>query len=827
MIRRSTQDFQYIKHKINKQNVKCASLKNRLVFLLKCRTHKIIPTFISNSLKSIMYIFRSNKLITPITNKLKYILLNLSIQETISNIRTAESTQRENINALRNSQASNRDIRYLINNLKSDQMDKRKQKQGKLYNKFINLHNEAIKHSSINFENKSDWVVNLSNYEIPHYVNKAISLGPNFIFHESSFNKIAENIIIDTEHIINDTINDSECKNNIRNKINLLLTKQMYKSKTTILSPADNASLNLLKLSKHFLNTLKNELVIVKSDKNGKSVIMDKTDYDNKMLLLLSDNNNYMAYKTDPTTRLTNKINSYIDNLYHFNQIDKNTKDKLIFNETSCPRIYGLPKLHKSNIPLRPIVSGINGPLEKIAKFMAPSLKALSISDYDITNSFEVKSVFDGMTIQDTDTIVSFDVVSLYTNVPINKTIGYINDHWNEIAQYTTLNNHHYFTTLRYILNNNFIKFNNNFFKQIRGVAMGNNLSAPIANITMNMVLNDRISTWNKKFPKTPIKCLRKYVDDLIIIINSNAINDLLVHFNNYHKYLAFTCEDSNRESISFLDTKLHITNNKIWVDWYQKPTHIGRLINYFSNHPMYMKLNVASNLINRGLKLGASKNKKVNLDIITKILKNNDYPDLTIKYLINKAKASHYSTKIPQKMDNKNILNYRTFSITYYNYISEKIKQLLLWHIKQNNVDINITISFSIKNRNQLYSRLKTPINLLEQHNIIYCLKCNDCECVYIGQSKQKCKMRMYQHGYSIKHKKRDTALSVHAIDNGHSFNIDEPKILSHEKILSRRLTYEALAILKNINHTVNYKTDSDNLNTCYKHLLNQLYDA
>ncbi|KAG8239164.1 hypothetical protein J437_LFUL018652, partial [Ladona fulva] len=39
------------------------------------------------------------------------------------------------------------------------------------------------------------------------------------------------------------------------------------------------------------------------------------------------------------------------------------------------PRLYGLPKVHKEGVPLRPIVSQIDAPTYQLAKFLANSLK--------------------------------------------------------------------------------------------------------------------------------------------------------------------------------------------------------------------------------------------------------------------------------------------------------------------------------------------------------------------------------------------------------------------------------------------------------------------
>ncbi|XP_072395251.1 uncharacterized protein [Diabrotica undecimpunctata] len=56
---------------------------------------------------------------------------------------------------------------------------------------------------------------------------------------------------------------------------------------------------------------------------------------------------------------------------------DKEHHFQLIPREKSsrCPKLYGLPKVHKDGLPLRPIVSSIGSPLQPLARFLAEKLQ--------------------------------------------------------------------------------------------------------------------------------------------------------------------------------------------------------------------------------------------------------------------------------------------------------------------------------------------------------------------------------------------------------------------------------------------------------------------
>ena len=95
------------------------------------------------------------------------------------------------------------------------------------------------------------------------------------------------------------------------------------------------------------------DIIITTSDKGNKTVIMYKTDYNNKMNQLLEDKNTYKITRIDPTNKLQKPITTSSQNC---SKLD------------NAPRLYGLPKIVKENTLLRPISSSINVPCYSLAK---------------------------------------------------------------------------------------------------------------------------------------------------------------------------------------------------------------------------------------------------------------------------------------------------------------------------------------------------------------------------------------------------------------------------------------------------------------------------
>ena len=91
--------------------------------------------------------------------------------------------------------------------------------------------------------------------------------------------------------------------------------------------------------------------------------------------------------------------------------------------------IYGLPKLHKNNIPLRPIVSTVGSPTYKLSKFLSNILtNILGNTEHHFKDSGDFHNFIKYKTIPKNYTLISFDVVSLYTNISTGLAVNVIKE---------------------------------------------------------------------------------------------------------------------------------------------------------------------------------------------------------------------------------------------------------------------------------------------------------------------------------------------------------------------------------------------------------------
>ena len=158
---------------------------------------------------------------------------------------------------------------------------------------------------------------------------------------------------------------------------------------------------------------------------------------------------------------------------------------------TSCvlPKFYGLPKIHKTGNPLRPIVSSRGSVTYGVAKVISKVLKPL-VGKYPhhIQSTRDFVSKAKGLAVQPGECLSSYDVTSLFTSVPIDPALNIIRDLLekdDELNDRMVLSVQNITELLGFCLHNTYFSFQNKFYEQIEGVAMGSSVSPIVANLFM------------------------------------------------------------------------------------------------------------------------------------------------------------------------------------------------------------------------------------------------------------------------------------------------------------------------------------------------------
>ena len=101
------------------------------------------------------------------------------------------------------------------------------------------------------------------------------------------------------------------------------------------------------------------------------------TGYD-KMDSLVNDKQTYEVLKRDPTPALQRKLNNKLLTLKKTDKIYFRQYNRLRCSIPQPPKLYGLPKLHKPNIPMQPTVSFCGSQTYQLSKYLTNVLKPLT-----------------------------------------------------------------------------------------------------------------------------------------------------------------------------------------------------------------------------------------------------------------------------------------------------------------------------------------------------------------------------------------------------------------------------------------------------------------
>ena len=192
--------------------------------------------------------------------------------------------------------------------------------------------------------------------------------------------------------------------------------------------------------------------MILTADKGVAMVVLNKEDYIRKAEDLLSQQT-YKKIPEDPTSRQKTKLINLLKNIKAEWGINKETYRRMYPTGAGSPKFYGLPKILKPGIPLRPIVSSRGTVTYSTAKQLAKILKPmLGMSSHHVLNTRDFVQQLKGIRLQHDECIISYDVKALFTSVPIQPVINIIHNklaNAKDLQQRTFIAIHHIISLLQ------------------------------------------------------------------------------------------------------------------------------------------------------------------------------------------------------------------------------------------------------------------------------------------------------------------------------------------------------------------------------------------
>ncbi|XP_055841812.1 uncharacterized protein LOC129908975 [Episyrphus balteatus] len=320
----------------------------------------------------------------------------------------------------------------------------------------------------------------------------------------------------------------------------------------------------------------------------------------------------------------------------------------------------------------------------------------------------------------------------MYNSIPVTNAEESIKN-WLETIN--TLDNskvNEYMRLVHLCFSKNYVQFNGEVYEQIDGLAMGNPLSAFAANCFMA----EFETKAKKNCPDFPFLWVR-YVDDTYIIIHKDKLNVFLNFLNNVmHGIIKFTFETEVNFCLPFLDLMVKRVESYLEFDIYRKPTNTDRCIPSNSYHPNQTEFAAFNSYCYRAVHVPLNKNNFIKeMETIHRIATMNGY---SIK-IVNSLLKKHIRKK--ELRDFTTLVSNKEKAITY---MGGTFVEGLTYSLMKvlNNYSIKLSPNSTGNKIKTLIGTVKDKTDTLDKSGI-YSVICQDCNEVYIGQTRRTAKIR------------------------------------------------------------------------------------
>lgn len=551
-------------------------------------------------------------------------------------------------------------------------------------------------------------------------------------------------------------------------------------------------------------------IVIKPADKGSMVVILSREQYIQEVERQLNDTVYYRKL-TQPIYKQTIPlVTEILDRLKEKKFI--NAKQRQYLKGSSEPRerrFYTLPKIHKEpekwTVPFevppgRPIVSDCESETYRIAEYLDFYLNPLSTKHPSyVKDTYDFIDMVKKIKIPANSYFFSMDVDALYTNIDIQSGLNSVqkvfkkypdpNRPDEELLQLLDIN-----------LSRNDFVFNEKYYLQIKGTAMGKKFAPAYANIFM--------ANWEEevfaKCQQKPTHYLR-YLDDIwgIWTGSREEFEQFLAILNSHDASIKLKYEIS-QESITFLDTTVYkrpgfADNNQLDIKVFFKKTDTHALLFKTSFHPAHTFRGIVKSQLLRFRRICTRDDDFMEaVRLLFKALRERGYSRPFLRHCL---KTFH----IRKERDHKKMIPLITSFSSISRILHDKVKNNFQEIIASQDIIPNSKVISAYRRQKNLCdwlvrAKLK-PLQqqkktLLEgqfsrrtyiqnqktktffkisQHfsprssNCVYVIFCSKCGIQYVGETSNSLSTRMVQHRYNIRNKREiNTPLVRHYLMHG-----------------------------------------------------------
>ncbi|BHF60089.1 hypothetical protein SprV_0100305000 [Sparganum proliferum] len=567
---------------------------------------------------------------------------------------------------------------------------------------------------------------------------------------------------------------DEECKHAMRQQVSSLLLQ--HKAQLTITEAEDWELSGIRKLK---------NIVTLPADKGRSTVVMDKTEYWSKLENLLMDKGSYALSDVSEFKKLVNNINKTVGRLKKANALTSREALSAKATDTAMARFYGLPKVHKPGVPLRPIVSLRGTPTFGLSKWLYQRLCFLiKDSEWTVKSAEEFLTRIRHRRVEADEVMVSFDVVSLFTSIPPDLAIdtldGLLREKYDETDQ--KLKRVHIIELLELCLKT-FFTFKGQVYEQKKGTPMGSPLSGLIAEAVLQRLERLVFSSYPPKFGA-------RYVDDTFVIIKRSDEQDFKALLNSIFPDIQFTMEKEVDNRLPFLDVQVtNMSDGSIKTTVYRKTTNTRRILHFRSNRPVGHKRSCVRTLFQRAQTHCSDDDgrRKKEVKYLRALFEANGYPKSFIRKCLRKSHSGRSKEEKPKFW----------LSIPYVKNVSEATSRIL----KPFGVGVAHKPASTIR---QQIMRPKDPLPVTEQSAVVYSIPCQDCDARYVGETGKRLGTRLHEHQLAINRKDKLSLVYGHTLERNHNFAFEKARVVGRANDKMARLMLESWSSSGTLNRAI-----------------------
>lgn len=476
-------------------------------------------------------------------------------------------------------------------------------------------------------------------------------------------------------------------------------------------------------------------LVFKKADKGNAIVIMELDYYIQEALRQLNNENFYTRIDEPIYPATFDQVTDILQDLRNKGFLTP-AQVKYLTPERDCSSrvFYMLPKIHKSMDkwtvpnrmpPGRPIVSDCGSDSYRWSELIDHYLKPLAC-----THPSYVKDTGDfieklrKVEISDNALLVTFDVESLYTNIQPDRGLEALDKVYAKSD--SCMPYQHIRDLLEISLKNNDFQFNNQWYLQISGTAMGKKYAPNYANIFM---ANFEQEVMDKAKLKPTVYF--RFLDDAFMIWEHSLeeLHQFLDLFNTHDNSIKITREISEK-SVDFLDVTVFKGNrfknhNILDTKVYFKPTDTHQLLDRHSFHPRHTFDGILKSQLIRFLRICN------NLE---------DFHDACSKLFKALREQRHYSARQLRTVKSRFLQNYRQLG-EYEDPVGASLK----CNRKRCQCCLRMeetSYFYADDGDYPIFGRIDC-----QSKNIIYVIECQKCNMKYVGETQRSLAARLTGH--------------------------------------------------------------------------------